>query len=190
MAMFKPPLIALMLCAFSAVPAVAQQPAPADAHQPSAAMNAANPYAPYDWLIGDWYAEGGPGMLREQITYGPNRSYIRLAVFMATSKDAPQHLHSDGFAVWNAKTRMLDFLFVVEPGSGVQEKGTYRAEPDGSISREVELIDAKGGIATFRQTFHRTGADSAITALMRKTDTGWEPTFPGSDKIELKRKQA
>ena len=83
---------------------------------------------------------------------------------------------------------MLDYLFAVEPGSGVQENGTYRAEADGTIIREVELIDARGNTGTFRQTFRRTGPDSAITTVMRKTDTGWEPTFPGGEKIELQRR--
>jgi hypothetical protein len=83
---------------------------------------------------------------------------------------------------------MLDYLFAVEPGSGVQESGTYRAEADGSIIREVRLIDPRGNVGTFRQTFVRTGQDSAITTLMRKTDTGWVPTFPGSERIELTRR--
>jgi hypothetical protein len=148
---------------------------------------ATNVYAAYDWLIGDWYADAGPGVLREHITYGPSRGYIHFSVFTA-AKDGPQHLHFEGIAVWNARTRMLDYLFAVEPGSGVQESGTYRVEADGSIIREVQLIDPKGNVGTFRQTFVRTGPDSAITTLMRKTEAGWTPTFPGSEKIELKRR--
>jgi len=175
--MIKHILMTAALTALLSMPAAAQQQSPPVA-------SAGNPYAPYDWLIGDWYAEGG---LRELITYGPNRSYIRFSAFIAT-KDEPQHLHFEGIAVWNAKTKMLDYLFAVEPGSGVQENGTYRAEADGSIIREVELIDASGNTGTFRQTFRRTGPDSAITTVMRKTATGWEPTFPGGEKIELQRR--
>jgi hypothetical protein len=179
--MSKTVLIALALGAV-AVPASAQQQAPA------AATVTANVYAPFDWLIGDWYAKAGPGLLRERITYGPSRAYIQFSVFTAPAENGPQHLHFEGIALWNAKTRMLDYLFAVEPGSGVQESGTYRAEADGSIIREVQLIDAKGNVGTFRQTFARNGPDSAITTLMRKTDTGWVPTFPGSESIELKRR--
>ena len=161
-------------------------PAPAQQHGASAAATA-GPYAPFDWLIGDWYGEAGPGPVRELITYGPNKSYIRFSAF-TFGKGEPQHLHFEGIALWNAKTKMLDYLFAVEPGSGVQENGTYRAEADGSIIREVELIDAKGNSGTFRQTFRRIGPDSIITTVMRKTATGWEPTFAGGERIELKRR--
>ena len=149
---------------------------------------ATNPYAAYDWLIGDWYAKPGPGLLREQITYGPGRGYIRFSVFTAPNEAAPQHLHFEGIALWNAKTKVLDYLFAVEPGSGAQESGTYRAEPDGSIVREIELIDPKGNTGTFRQTFQKTGTDRAITTLFRKTESGWVPTFPGSERVELQRR--
>lgn len=178
MKMSKTILIALALGAVGTAPALAQQTG-----SPAAAA-ATGPYAPYDWLIGDWQAEGG---LRELITYGTKGSYIRFQAFFPT-KDEPQHLHFEGIALWNAKTRMLDYLFAVEPGSGVQENGTFRVEADGTIIREVELIDASGKAGTFRQTFRQTGRDSAITSVMRKTATGWEPTFPGGEKIELTRR--
>ncbi|HET7708704.1 MAG TPA: hypothetical protein VFK50_04115 [Sphingomicrobium sp.] len=180
--MFKQTAAAFALAIAVINPAIAQ-PSP-----PQAASARPNPYAPFDWLIGDWYAKGGPGMLREQISYGPNRSYIRFSVYTAPSETAPQHLHFEGIAVWNGKTGVLDYLFAVEPGSGAQENGIFRAEPDGSIIREVELIDAQGKSGTFRQTFRRTGGDSAITSVMRKTETGWEPTFPGGENIELRRR--
>ena len=147
-----------------------------------------DPFAAFDWLIGDWYAKAGPGLLREQISYGPGRGYIKFSVFTAPNDSAAQHLHFEGMALWNGKTKRLDYLFAVEPGSGVQESGTFRAEADGSIVREVDLIDAKGNGATFRQTFQRTGADRAVTTLHRRTANGWEPTFPGSEKIGLKRR--
>jgi hypothetical protein len=149
-----------------------------------AASTAADAYAPYEWLIGDWSSEGG---IREVISYGPNKSYVRYSVY-TPGQDGAEHLHFEGIALWNGKTKVLDYLFAVEPGSGVQENGTIRAEADGSIVREVEFIDAKGTTGTFRQTFRRAGANSAITTLLRKTHTGWEPTFPGSERIELKRK--
>lgn len=157
--------------------------APAAAQQQSAAA-AASPYAPYDWLIGDWQSEGG---LRELITYGTKQSYLRFQAFFPT-KEEPQHLHFEGIALWNAKTKRLDYLFAVEPGSGVQENGTYRVEAEGTIIREVELIDASGKAGTFRQTFRRTGTNTAITSVMRQTATGWEPTFPGGERIELTRR--
>lgn len=141
-------------------------------------------YAPYDWLIGDWSSKAG---LREVISYGPKKGYILFSAFIP-GPDGADHLHFEGIALWNGRTKMLDYLFAVEPGSGGQEHGTYRVDGDGTIIREVELIDAKGNAGTFRQTFRKTGANTAITTVMRKTKTGWEPTFPGGERIELERK--
>ena len=176
--MFKHTLITAALGLLLAAPATAQQ------QQSPPAAAAESPYAPYDWLIGDWSSKSG---LRELISYGPNRSYIKFSAFIAT-KSNPQRLHFEGIALWNARTRRLDYLFAVEPGSGIQENGTYRVEADGEIIREVELIDATGKSGTFRQTFRRTGTNSAITTVMRQTATGWEPTFPGGERIELSRR--
>jgi hypothetical protein len=183
--MFRPLIGAALLAAVS-IPAIAQQPG--SSSPPSQSLGGSSVYASYDWLVGDWYGKGGPGVLRENITYGPGRGYIKFSIFTAASESGPQHLHFEGIAVWNAKTRMLDYLFAVEPGSGVQENGTFRAEADNSIVREVQLIDPKGNVGTFRQTFTRTGQDSAVTTLFRKAETGWVPTFPGSEKIELTRR--
>jgi hypothetical protein len=158
--------------------------APLAAQTPSTPPPAASTYAPYNWLIGDWSSNTG---IRELITYGPRQSYIHFSVFTPDA-DGTEHLHFEGIAMWNAKSKVLDYLFAVEPGSGVQENGTIRAEADGSIVREVELIDTKGKAGTFRQTFRQTGANSAVTTVMRQTPAGWVPTFPGSDNVVLTRR--
>ena len=167
-----------------AAAAAASLAAPRAAQAPSTSTPAASTYAPYNWLIGDWSSKSG---IRELITYGPRQSYIRFSVFTPAA-DGAENLHFEGIAMWNAKSKMLDYLFAVEPGSGVQENGTIRAEADGSIVREVELIDAKGKTGTFRQTFRQTGANSAVTTVMRQTPVGWVPTFPGSDNLALTRR--
>jgi len=173
-------LLASLLAAAAASQTYAQHPQPGQAE----ALASSGPYAPYDWLIGDWSSKAG---IRELITYGPRRSYIRFSAFVPGA-DGSEHLHFEGIALWNAKTRMLDYLFALEPGSGAQENGTYRAEADGTIIREVELINARGGTGTFRQTFRKTGPNTAVTSVMRQTDQGWVPTFPGGERIELERK--
>lgn len=180
-------IMMILALAAAATPATAQSQG-SSTPSPTAAP-ATNHYSDYDWLVGDWYAKAGPGLIRELITYGPNRSYIRFSVFTAPNEAAAQHLHFEGIALWNGKTRMLDYLFAVEPGSGVQEQGTIRADADGTIVREVEMIDAKGNVGTFRQTFRKAGPDAAVTSVMRKTPSGWEPTFPGGERIELKRRR-
>jgi hypothetical protein len=89
---------------------------------------------------------------------------------------------------WNAKTRALDYLFAVEPGSGILERGSVRAEVDGTIVRDVEMIGPTGAASTFRQTIRRTGAGSAVTSMMALRNGRWEATFPGSERIEMKRR--
>ena len=53
--------------------------------------------------------------------------------------------------------RALDFLFAVQPGSGAQEKGTVKAQADGTIVRDVEMTDDDGDRDHFRQTFKILG---------------------------------
>lgn len=170
-------LLALAIAASAAAAPVAAAP------EVSAAARA-DVYAPFDWLIGDWSSDSG---IREVIAYGPGRSYVRYSVYVPGPGGSP-HLHFDGIALWNGKTKMLDFLFAVEPGSGIQENGTIRVEADGSIVRDVELIDAKGNTSNFVNTFKKDGADTLVTSVMRRTSTGWEPTFKGGERIVLRRK--
>jgi hypothetical protein len=70
---------------------------------------------------------------------------------------------------------------------------TRFGEPDGAIVREIDLIGADGGIRHFRQTFRRTGDDTAVTTLVRqRADGTWEPNFPGSpgsDKLIMTRRR-
>jgi hypothetical protein len=164
--------------------------AAASAH-PVAASNfleTANPYAPYEYLIGDWYSPlSGGGSIHQQFKWGPRKAYISYTTYMA-EPGKPEHLHFEGIMMWNGKSSALDFLFAVEPPSGVEEKGTVRAGADGTIVREVEMTDGKGAVSHFRQTFRRTGANSAVTMLLRQTDKGWESTIPGVGQIEMTRR--
>ena len=159
-----------------------------EAPSPAIPLTAANdPFRPYEFLIGDWISQEGSSALRQSFRWGPSRSYILYSTYMR-QPGSPERLHFEGIMVWNGKTKALDFLFAVEPGSWVQEKGFVRAEPDGSIVREVELTSASGGVTLFRQTIKRTDADRAVTSLMTLKGGRWEPNFPGADMIEMKRR--
>lgn len=171
---------ALLGALFVSSGALAQQ-----APQRPTAMTS-NPYAPYEWLIGDWYSAAGPEQIHQRLQYGPNRSYILYSTF-TNAAGQPEKLHFEGIMVWNGKTKALDYLFAVEPGSGVQEKGTLRAQADGTVVREVEFTSPAGDTAHFRQQFWRTADNEVLTSLMRQTATGWELNFPGSDKIAMSR---
>ena len=148
--------------------------------EPSQFVATEKPYAPYEFLIGDWSSrlESDKVTIRQQFKWGPDHSYINYATYM-TPDGHPEELHFEGMMVWNGKSKALDFLFAVAPGSGVEEKGTVTAQSDGAVVRDVELTDAAGKSGRFRQTF-RKGADGTIvTSVMRQTEKGWETSPPG-----------
>lgn len=170
---------ALMACA----PAMAQQ------HGAPAPAAAANPYTPYEFLIGDWESNEQMGAFVQRFSWGPRNSYIRYATSLLGANGAPEHLHFEGIAIYNGANHNLDFLVVVEPGSYGQEQGTIHAEPDGTIVREVTLTNSDGRVEHFRQTYRATGANTAITTLMRQAaDGSWSPNFPGSENIVMRRR--
>jgi hypothetical protein len=47
----------------------------------------------------------------------------------------------------------------------------------------------EGGVAHFRQTFKAQTADRVLTSLMRESEAGWVPTFPGSDRLAMTRRE-
>ena len=143
-------------------------------------------HSAYEWLLGDWISKNGGTTIRQSLTLDPSKAFVTYATYLGAAGQE-ERLHFEGLMVWNGKSKAFDYLFAVEPGSGSQERGTVRAEPDGSIVREVELTGADGSVSHFRQTFRKTGPQSAETSLMRKTAAGWEPNFPGSDRIVMVR---
>lgn len=146
---------------------------------PSGFLDHSNPYAPFEFLIGDWVSsvKGEEMTVHQQFRWGPSKSYISYATYIALP-GKPEQLHFEGPMVWNGKTHALDFLFVVDPGSGVQEKGTVRREADGSVIRDVQFTDSRGRTGHFRQTFRRNASD-VITRVMRETEKGWVTSPPG-----------
>lgn len=145
----------------------------------------------FDPLIGEWNVgpPGGAAAFIERFSWGQQRAYVwvRVALIRATGEE---HLHFEGIAVWNAATKRYDYLFAVEPGSGVQEQGEFYAGADGFIVRDVALTAADGSTGTFRQTFRDLGDGRFETTLMRKTADGWAPTFPGSEKLIMIRRKS
>ena len=142
-------------------------------------------YAPYARLIGVWETNGG--QIVQRFSWGPGRGYI---LYSTTTRgaDGADHVHFEGILVYNAQTQNLDFLIALEPGTLGQERGVVRAEPDGAIVRDVELIGSNGASSRFRQTFRLTSADAGETSLMRDNGQGgWTPNFPGSDRLAMRR---
>lgn len=172
-------------------PASAQQP-PSSPATPriEAPVDIADPYTAYEFLIGDWDsrpAGGADVAIHQNFRWGTRHSYIYYTT-MTRENGRPEAIHFEGMFVWNGANHNLDYVIVSEPGSGAQEKGTMHSESDGSIVRDVTMTRANGQLARFRQTFRRTGPDTALTSLMRQTEAGWEPNFPGSDHILMTRR--
>ena len=173
---------------FAGSAASAQQtPAPPQM-QIDAPTKIANPYNAYEFLIGDWYTKpsGGPDLrIHQQFAWGTEKGSIKYTTLTNVGA-APEAIHFEGLLVWNGATKGLDYVIAVEPGSGGQEKGSLHVEADGAVVREVLLTRADGKTAQFRQRFWREN-DAVFTSLMRKTDKGWEPNFPGSERLAMSR---
>ena len=142
-----------------------------------------------DPLIGEWNVSppGGVTAFIERFSFGPSQGYVWVQVALI-QPSGEEHLHFEGMSVWNAATGRFDYLYAVEPGSGVQEKGEIYAGDGGVIVRDVTLTAADGSTATFRQTFRDLGDGRFETALMRKSADGWQPTFPGSERLIMTRR--
>jgi hypothetical protein len=162
------------------------------------------PYAPYAFLIGEWDVgpAGGPPAAVARFRWGSAKTYIWYSgALLVGGKEQPTF---EGLLVWNGMRQNLDMLLVLEPASGnlVQEQGTMRLEPDGTVVRDITVYYSQGNAlpprwdkaagpggatAQFRQTFRRTGPDSLATSVFLKTAAGWVPSFPGSDNLVMTR---
>jgi hypothetical protein len=143
-------------------------------------LETAKPYASYAFLIGDWYSKpaGEDMIIHQQFAWGPGNGSISYATYI-DQQGKPEHLHFGGLMVWNGKSHTLDYLFAVEPGSGVQERGTFAVQADGSVVREVEATYPDGKVARNRQLFRR-GTDGTLTTdLQQETAKGWVSVLPG-----------
>lgn len=156
---------------------------------PACADEAPAGYATLAPLIGQWSvgSEGGAPAFIQRFSWGPKQAYVWVQVAMILDS-GEEHLHFEGPVLWNGATRRYDYLFSVEPGSLVQEKGEIHATADGEIIREVVLTAADGATARFRQTFRALGDGRFVTTLMRQTADGWSPTFPGSERLIMTRR--
>jgi hypothetical protein len=166
--------------AFHAAPRADVTPAPHDSKH----------YDPYAFLVGEWDvtpSSGGPAAAVTRFRWGPGRSYLWLSV--ATLAGTREEPHLEGLLMWNGATRKLDMLLALDLAGGTaQEQGTLSVEPDGLVVRDIVAIGGKGERATFRQTFRAQGRDRIATSIMRRTQTGWVPTFPNSESMVMTRR--
>jgi len=165
----------------------------------------ANPFAPYQFLIGRWdvkATDDGPAAAIIRVKWGPNRSYIwYTSNLLIGGREEP---HLAGMLVWNAVHNNLDMLFSMDLRSGrVQEHGTMNVDADGVVVRDITAVygagtraiglppvGPEGATTHFRETYKRVDANKILTSAMRETDQGWVPTFPGSDHLIMMRRSS
>jgi hypothetical protein len=163
-------------------------------------------YSQYEALIGTWDVtapDGGPSFAVQRFTWGPGHSYIWYAGGFIRP-DGKEDPHFEGILVWNGVRKNLDMLLTMDLKSGrAQEQGTFNVASDGTIVREITGVFSEGvtplgeakvgpdGLSKhFRQTFRPDGKDRFLTSVMRETNDGsWVATFPGSDKLVMKRRE-
>ncbi len=190
--------------ALAALPTLAQSQEhgsqPGNSSQPARA----SVYAPYQPLIGEWdiVPRGGdPVSAQSRFCWGTGQSYIWFATSIAVN--GRQQPHFEGMLVWNGANRNLEMLLSIDLGGGqALERGVLNIAPDGSFVREIVAVygegqrlpdgsgraPAVGATVNFRQTFRALDANRMETSLMRRTPSGWVPTFPGSDRLEMVRR--
>src|SRR6266403_454712 len=140
-----------------------------------------NPYAPYEFLIGEWDVtshDGGPALAVQRVHWRSNRSYMwYTGSLIIDGKEVP---HFEGVIMWNGVHKNLDMLLSMDLRSGlVQEHGTLSVEPDGTVVRNVTGVFSEGALplglpvagpsglsARFRQTFKAAGPDKIFTSVM------------------------
>ena len=181
--MFKPLLII-------GVAAVLVAPASASAHavQQNHYLATAKPYAPYEFLIGDWYTKLPQEnvLIHQQFAWGPGKGSISYATYF-NAPGQQEHLHFGGLIIWNGKSKALDYLFAVEPDSGTQEKGTFTVQPDGSVIREVGATYPNGNVTQNRQTFRKLPDGNVEMDLLDRKPSGWASSMPAGKPIIMSR---
>jgi len=160
-------------------------------------------YAPYSFLIGEWNIKSEDSdqlMAVQRVRWGPNRSYMWYSVALIAEGQEEPHL--EGMLMWNGVHKNLDMLFAIDLKSGrSQEQGTLSVSKDGSLLREITAVHSEGvptsagksigpdgATRRFRQTYKQAGPDKIETSVMRETDKGWVPSFPGSDHWIMTRR--
>jgi hypothetical protein len=170
-------------------------------------MPTPKPYEPYAFLIGEWAVgpEGGQPRALMRFRWGPKKTYIWYSgAFLINGREQPTY---EGILVWNGMRHNLDMLLVLDLslGSLVEEQGTVSLEPDGSVVRDVTTYYSEGNAlppdwrkaagpegakAHFRHSFKQISPGRLRTSIMRETDKGWVPNFPGSDALIMVKRSA
>jgi hypothetical protein len=162
-----------------------------------------SPYAPYEFLIGEWdigAEAGGPAVARALFRWGPGNSYIWYAGSLLVN--GVEEPHFEGLLVWNGVRRNLDMLLSLDlHGGRTQEQGIVSIDADGRVVREITAIYSEGArpigqppappqgaTARFRQTFRKVGPDRIATEVLRDAGGRWVATFPGSDRLVMTRR--
>jgi hypothetical protein len=138
-----------------------------------ASRYAKSPYAPYEFLIGEWNIapdSGGPSVAVARFRWGPNHSYIWYAgSLLANGEERP---HFEGLLVWNGVHRNLDMLLALDLESGLVSERRYPSSPMAwSCATSPPPI---------RRDLSRSGRRSPVPRVRRRVSDrpsgGWDRT--------------
>ena len=164
---------------------------------------AGSPYAPYEFLVGDWGLTtkgSSEPIVTLRFKWGPNKSYLTYsAILLVKSVEQP---HFEGMLVWNGVHKNLDMLLTIDMRRGLaQEQGTVSIGPDGVVVRDITavysagaqqpgepVVGPDGATQRYRQTFRKVDANHVETNALREGAHGWAATFPGSEALLMTRK--
>lgn len=169
----------MLLIIGSAAALVAPPSAGAHVVPTSKFLETTKPYAPYEFLIGDWYTKMPQenAVVHQQFGWGPGKATINYATFVVMPGQ-PEHMHFGGTMIWNPGSKALDYIFAVEPGSGVEERGMISPQADGSVVRDVEALYPNGKVMRSRQIFRRAANGAVSTDVQVETPKGWVSALP------------
>ena len=157
---------------------------------------AIHPYAPYEFLIGDWNvaaAAGRPAFVTLRFHWGDNHAYIWYGAYLG------QQPHFEGMMMWNGAHHNLDTLISMDMEHGlVQDLGTLSILNGVAIGESTEtfsegvgtdgpLAGAKGKTSHTRQAMRPIDADHIALSFEIATPTGWKPAIPGGDHLLMTR---
>lgn len=153
---------------------------------------AADPYAPYAFLVGDWNvsdASGGAPFVRIRFSWSKHRAYILYGGYIG------QEPHFEGVMMWNGAHHNLDALVSMDMEHGlVQEKGSVSIVNGAAVRESVAtysegvssggpLAGAGGATSRTRQTMRPIDADHIALSFEVRTSSGWKPLMPGGDHL-------
>lgn len=159
-----------------------------------------NPYKPLEFLIGTWTIDGVAGF-ENTFEWGFEKKYIRWSSKVPADSGITQGW--EGLIVWNGVTDSYQFMMpLTDVKTIILEEGVFVPLENGSLRRDIRVwyspgtelgsvqVGVGGYVRDYEQMFIPIDSVTVQSSVFYKTRKGnWEPSFPGSEKFILKRKE-